>query len=306
MPKCIFCERADIQIKELPEIDSKRVDCPLCKSYIVSNTALADNIIDKITKEDRILFSAYIRKNALMNDPVRLLSGDIIKIPEKVSFYKKLYVLDKINIVITFIARKSKSIGENISIDYLNDFTEFFCSGPTELRTIINYLKDIGYLNVIGSIGSSTLAVALTVSGWQAFENLKETNIDNKNVFVAMSFKNPDYKNIFEKGIVPACEECGLKAIRIDLIEHNEKICDEIISEIKNSRLIITDFTDQRQNVYFEAGFALGLGIKVIWTCFDREKDNLHFDTRQYNHILWKDYEDFKAQLINRIRATVL
>ncbi len=35
------------------------------------------------------------------------------------------------------------------------------------------------------------------------------------------------------------------------------------------------------------------------------DKDKLHFDTRQYNHIIWTTMEDFKEKLVNRIKATI-
>lgn len=60
-----------------------------------------------------------------------------------------------------------------------------------------------------------------------------------------------------------------------------------------------------RGGVYFEAGFALGLNIPVIYMCKDDQIDNVHFDTRQYNHILWKDAKELKEKLSNRISATI-
>ena len=63
--------------------------------------------------------------------------------------------------------------------------------------------------------------------------------------------------------------------------------------------------TGQRQGVYFEAGYALGMGIPVIWTCRSDEIDKCHFDTRQYNHIVWETAGDLKEKLTNRILATI-
>jgi nucleoside 2-deoxyribosyltransferase len=61
-----------------------------------------------------------------------------------------------------------------------------------------------------------------------------------------------------------------------------------------------------RTGVYFEAGYALALGRQVIWTCRrDRAKVDMHFDTRQYNHILWNDAADLQEQLYYRIAATI-
>ena len=60
-------------------------------------------------------------------------------------------------------------------------------------------------------------------------------------------------------------------------------------ARIKRSRFLVADVTGGRQGVYFEGGFAKGLGLPVIWTCShgtDAElKKWMHFDTRQYNHI---------------------
>jgi nucleoside 2-deoxyribosyltransferase len=106
-------------------------------------------------------------------------------------------------------------------------------------------------------------------------------------------------------GFKPALEACNLKPVRIDLEEHNEKICDLIMLRIRQSGLVVADFTGQRGGVYFESGFAMGLGIPVIRTCQKGQENQLHFDTRQYNHILWNSPADLKDKLENRIRATV-
>jgi len=60
-----------------------------------------------------------------------------------------------------------------------------------------------------------------------------------------------------------------------------------------------------RGGVYFEAGFAMGLGIPVIWTVRKDQIEQVHFDTRQYNHIVYDSPEDLKQKLCNRIRATI-
>ena len=65
--------------------------------------------------------------------------------------------------------------------------------------------------------------------------------------------------------------------------------------------MIIADFTNSSTNVYFEAGFAMGMRIPVIWTC--KEGHEFSFDTGQFPHITWKDADDLKKQLINRINA---
>ena len=46
--------------------------------------------------------------------------------------------------------------------------------------------------------------------------------------------------------------------MRIDAKEYAGGVMDEIISEIRRARFVIADCTQQRNGVYFEAGFAIG------------------------------------------------
>ena len=59
-------------------------------------------------------------------------------------------------------------------------------------------------------------------------------------------------------------------------------ITDEIMAEIRQSRFVIADYTGQKNGVYFEAGFALKLGLTVIPTCRTDEVGKLHFDIKHH------------------------
>ena len=56
-----------------------------------------------------------------------------------------------------------------------------------------------------------------------------------------------------------------------------------------------------RGSVYYEAGFAHGLGIPVIYLC--RKDSELAFDTNHYPHIIWNDTSELREQLRSRILA---
>lgn len=127
---------------------------------------------------------------------------------------------------------------------------------------------------------------------------------DTNQVFVAMWFAS-SLARAYSAGMEKAIRDCGYDPIRIDLKEHNDKICDAIIAEVRKSRFMVADFTGHRGGVYFEAGYALGFGIPVIWTCREGDSEGLHFDTRQYNHIIWKDETDLYEKLRRRIEATI-
>ena len=80
----------------------------------------------------------------------------------------------------------------------------------------------------------------------------------------------------------------------------------EIIARIKESRFVVADVTEHRNGVYFEGGFAMGMGLPVIWMCHEGDMKNAHFDTRQLNHIVWTDdIPKLRKDLANRILATI-
>ena len=116
-------------------------------------------------------------------------------------------------------------------------------------------------------------------------------------------------KEVRQKGIIPGIEDAGYKPYVVDEDEHIGKIDDKIIAEICRSRFIVADFTHgekgARGGVYFEAGFGLGLGIPVIYTCHKGQMSDVHFDTQHYNHILWEKPEELREALANRIRAVL-
>ncbi|QOJ22298.1 MAG: nucleoside 2-deoxyribosyltransferase [Gammaproteobacteria bacterium] len=133
----------------------------------------------------------------------------------------------------------------------------------------------------------------------------KNLNKFRKQAFVAMWF-DKTMDSFYQNGIKLAIEADGTKCMRIDLHEHNNKICDEIIAEIRRSNYLVADFTGNRGGVYYEAGFAYGLGIPVIWTVHQNDLASVHFDTRQYNHIVYETEEQLKERLLNRIKATIV
>ncbi len=125
--------------------------------------------------------------------------------------------------------------------------------------------------------------VWITSEGWEYIERIR-TDLGLKvQGFVAMSFDD-DLYSIHSNGIAPAIAANGYKPYRVDSERHLDRIDAKIIAEIKTSRLLVADVTQQRQGVYYEAGYTQGLGLPVIWCVREDELGNVHFDTRQYSH----------------------
>jgi hypothetical protein len=177
-----------------------------------------------------------------------------------------------------------------------------------ELAAFRALLEGVGLLSTDGN------AITVTAAGYARMDELARGVIATDQVFVAMWFAD-EMAAAYAEGIEAAVRETGLSPMRIDRKEHDNKIDDEIVAEIRRSRLVICDFTCgtaetsngkvavPRGGVYYEAGFAQGLGIPVIWCVRHDQIDQVHFDTRQFNHIVWKDPEDLRRRLVNRVRA---
>jgi len=156
----------------------------------------------------------------------------------------------------------------------------------------------------------------LTEKGYSKLDELSIKRPDTRRVFVAMWFDTA-MTDAFELGMKPAIEDAGFEAVRIDRKEHNNKIDDEIIMEIRRAKFIVADFTAgtinsestthylPRGGVYYEAGFAMGLGIPVIWTVRSDQIGSVHFDTRQFAHITWTTPQDLNDALYKRIAAVI-
>jgi len=79
--------------------------------------------------------------------------------------------------------------------------------------------------------------------------------------FVAMPIDSDDDQLVdVLEAIKTAAADCGISAERVDEVESNQRITDRILQSITKAEFVIVDLTKERPNVFFEAGFAHGLG----------------------------------------------
>ena len=146
----------------------------------------------------------------------------------------------------------------------------------------------------------------VTDTGFSVVESLQAESTSDQ-CFVALWF-NEKTDALYDNAIEPAVEAAGYKPLRIDRqVNFLGKIDDQIIAEIRRSKFLIADFTHDergaRGSVYYEAGFAHGLGIPVIFTCREDLIDDLHFDTSHFLHLPWST--DAPEELIEPLRSRI-
>ena len=147
----------------------------------------------------------------------------------------------------------------------------FWCEDIKEFNMLLSKAVELNHLKLKFD-GMSVKEYIITYDGKEFIENLGLDNNSNK-VFMAFHFTE-EMKKEFELTIKRAVfdsSEGKLEAVRVSssTTDHDAKIDDELIGMIKSSKAVIADFTGNRTAVYYEAGFAMGLGIPVIWTCKD-------------------------------------
>ena len=95
-------------------------------------------------------------------------------------------------------------------------------------------------------------------------------------------------------------------------LSQGNDIVDELLAGIRRSHFLIADFIGQNRGVYYEAGFARGLGKNVIQFCredqFSDSSDGakrMHFDNSQINAIVWRSGEEveLKGKITARVEA---
>jgi hypothetical protein len=140
--------------------------------------------------------------------------------------------------------------------------------------------------------------------------------------FVAMRFGDPQTDEVYDRLIEPVLGQLRTIPVRVDWINHNENIDVKIIEELRICDFALADLTFARPSVYFEAGFAQGRAVPVIYTCREDhlghpKPDNtygnfrVHFDLLMRNIIPWKNARDFgfkkklKARIAKVIRPLV-
>lgn len=294
--KCPLCG-TDATIRERPlGLDGKAIDCALCTKFEISDNALA-GLRSRPGDEDLLPYLiCHIRQ---AKQPVFTIASHTWR--EFAQSHKGTRFSQKTAKLLDLLAARSDfKPGSRIQVKSKLDWPLVDAGSEVELDYLLNYLLDEKYVDK-----RFDPLFQLTPKAWERFEKAGTGQGIPGKCFVAMSF-DESLKEAYEDGIFLAVKnDCKMEPVRIDLVPHNDNIVDKIISEIRSCQFMVADFTGQRGGIYFEAGFAKGLGRPVIWTCRKDDFENIHFDIAQFSHIIWKDPADLRMRLADRIKATI-
>ena len=282
-------------------------------SYFISE--FMHSIWLPLTPEEKIKLSGYIaQENLNKNTPDldSILENQMSKVPKIPDEDERETLLLK------GLVNYSSHIGQGILLPSIGFYTNnnpttflyalSYCSHSDEFNALLGSLEKSEDIEKVINYFDGSIAVKVNKKGRKRVKNkIKDNN--STIAFIAM-WIHKDVEDLFLK-IKDAVKKAGYEPLRIDEKPHNNKIDDEVLSEINKSRFVICDLTSEKEkprgSVYFEAGYALGKDIPIIWTCREELKKEISFDIRQYNCLFWeKDkLEEFAQKLQHRIENVI-
>lgn len=129
--------------------------------------------------------------------------------------------------------------------------------------------------------------------------SLAERLVTPSSVFTIMSFKSA-YLDVYDS-YRDVCAEFKFDAERTDHSTSLDRIIARIESGIRNCAFVIADVSEPSQNIFYELGYAKGLGKKVVVTA--KKGTELPFDVTDIPVIWWKRQRDLKEGLRQAIKA---
>lgn len=260
-------------------------ECKRCGKYIA-------NTSQKIPDYLRYKISGYVRE---INSEETKVDDEFIN---KIKLISDKTTEDKLFLLLKQLSFSSKEF--NIKKDP-SIISLCYAKSEDEINALIEYSESQVYIK---RPDNNSKIFRLTVKGQIYLDSIPKKESDL--CFIAMSF-DENMKKAYETAIKKGVLDAGYRCQRVDENPHNEGIMDKIVSLIKKSRFIIADLTHQKNGVYYEAGFAKGIGLDVIFTCEKEDFKNIHFDVSHINILKWeKDkLEEFHESLKYRIEASI-
>lgn len=302
MPNCPTCKAPSAEIFPTAH-RSLTINCTECGPYEVTEEARL--LLTPLQPEQRASLSNWIYRQGKFGQRPLVKQTDVVAACDR----PRPDILERAIGLLEQVCAKSPDLGQFVALNgsglYAASATPLGQQGV--LNGLAEFLGHRGWLKKTNPGGP----LAASAEGWIELDRRRNDRGSGMQAFVAMWFST-ELRPVFDGPIAVGIGRAGWRPFRVDDAEYNEKIDDRIIAEIRKSRFVVADLTatadvGQRGSVYFEAGYALGHGIPVVWTCRADAIGRIQFDARQYNFIEWDErrFDEFAERLKNRIEATI-
>ncbi|ASA21520.1 hypothetical protein [Paenibacillus donghaensis] len=231
--------------------------------------------------------SAYIREQTDGDEKVILSVSDLDSIVNSPTI--PVTIEDKGNRLLQYLYRHSEGPGEPVVIHPLSSsYNLTYSPNLQELVYIIDKLRTEQLLIREG------MTFKLTEQGWS--EAAATAGGKKLKPCVVLLPDEEELRTEWLEKLLPKIEQYGYLP---RLLAHtSEKYS---LEPIADSKLIIADVTGQSPEVYFAAGYALGLNIPVIWTVNSSDADKLWVHLKEIRPMVWDTAEELAVLLLQRL-----
>lgn len=305
---CPICKYQLINMETKTLGDYNDFDCPNCGVY-----SLAGSFIRNVLKE---WFQDSLKNSALLSHVIRKMQKEGFRPKITVDFAEEVLENQTLPSPMDQADNLILWMGAHVEV-----FEEIQAIKPETHQAIIGAASNAGVLHILSYLYKEALleakvrsvedwsqlfiGVRLNMNGWKKYLDLIKGFSDSKKAFMAMPFKNSRLDQVYQKCFKPAVKDTGFDLFRVDENAPAGLIDDRIRVEIRNSRFLISELTEENRGAYWEAGYAEGLGKPVIYTCDEEyNKDHgTHFDTNHHLTVFWN--EDNLGEAAEKLKITI-
>jgi hypothetical protein len=150
---------------------------------------------------------------------------------------------------------------------------------------ILLFVNDVKVCSaLLESIQESQLALFLQGSSDFVVRGFVAT-VRRPKAFIVMQFAD-QFNALYDDVIKPTCEKYGFEVVRADDIYKCGLIIQDIALSIREASFVIADITPDNPNVFYEVGYAHGIG-KTTILLSDRRRDKLPFDVSGFRTLFY-------------------
>lgn len=281
------------------------IDCESCGRYLYSPFLDSDRTLRRCREDSmkRTRLRYWLSRQAHDSERPPVLDETSIETAQETALPS---VAESADLLVAWIARLSELPGRPVRVNW-----EAACAyggiEPSNFGIFLRHLRDADF------VLQDSAEFKLTVKGWERYESILHKRLPSRRVFMAMQYGDRELDEMYESCFKPAVADAGLTLVRLDDETPAGIIDNRLRAEIRRSVMLLADLTHGNRGAYWEAGFAEGLGLPVLYLCrgdFLDAKDpdeKPHFDTNHCQIVPWSSGDKLRAGglLTASIRATI-
>jgi len=137
----------------------------------------------------------------------------------------------------------------------------------------------------------------------QIYDRIRPLIAKTRQVFVIMKFGDKQLEETYQLAIKPVIEKFNYNPMKVNELQNAEPVTPRILHEIRRSAVVLADLSGRSPNCYYETGFAHALDKEIILSVRQGEEEQIGFDLKVHNFIIWPTPGDLQKALEKRFES---